>query len=138
MPKLKQAASAKTQFKAYALERRHEKNKLATMERTAKTQPNNKPLQSRLKKVLNSNILYTRNRKSNGHSCKGLYKILGFVKNQLNSLMLKSKLGIQWYAGTSLVCAEAPNHGQNMRTQLEALGFKWKGYGKRKYKKTAR
>ena len=138
MPKLKQGASAKAQFKAYANENRHEKNKLDKMTRAAKAQPNNAPLQAALTRLYKSGATYTRNRKSGGHTCKGLYKKLGFVKNQPSDLMKKSKLEINWYMGIEMANASTPNHGKNMRTQLEALGFKWGGYGKRKHKKTTR
>lgn len=137
MPKLKQSASDKHQNSAY--KSRFMKNQLAKLEKLAKEQPNNKQLQVRLEKAIDKAIPYTRNRKSNGHTCKGLYKELGFVKNQPSDLMKKSKLEIHWYMGNVLEYNYTiPNHGANMRSQLEMLGFKWGGYDKRKHKKTTR
>lgn len=137
MPKLKQSASDKHQYSQY--KSKFEKNKLAKLRRLAKSQPNNKPLQARLEKALDKGIRYIRNRKSNGHTCKGMYSILGFVKNQPNGLMLKSKLGIHWYSGGEYNFNHiVPNHGKSMCEQFEALGYEKKKRYVRKYKKTAR
>ena len=132
--KLVRSASSKAQYKAYALELRHEKNKLNKVLRTAEYQPNNDQVQA-------IKVKYTRNRKSFGHICKGLYNSLGFEKNQPNEFMLKGKAPIHaYYAGANIFAFNnsVPNTGKSMRTQLEELGFKWTGYGKRKYKKTSR
>lgn len=137
MPKLKQGSSAKAQYKAYAAEGRHEKNKLAKLIKLAKSQPNNKPVQSALEKALGKGVVYTRNRKSNGHKCRGLNKSLGFEKNQMSELMKKSKLDLHWYCGVDLSKQAIPNHGQSMCVQLESMGYKKKHYV-RKHKKTTR
>ena len=136
--KLVRSASSKAQFKAYHLECRHEKNKRLKMERAYKAQPHNEALRLKLVDMHRKASQYTRNRKSFGHICKGLYKSLGFDKNQPNEFMLKGKAPIHlYYAGASILNASEPNTGKSMRTQLEELGFKWTGYGKRKYKKTS-
>lgn len=136
MPKLKQSASDKHQYAQY--KSRFEKNKLAKLEKTAKAQPNNKPLQAKLEKALDKGIKYTRNRKSKGHVCKGLYKELGFEKNQPNGIMIKSKLPLHYFYGCELnFNTPKPNHGSSMGDQLEAFGFERKKYV-RKYKKTSR
>ena len=135
--KLVRSASSKAQYKAYDLECRHEKNKKAKMERAYANQPHNEQLRLKLVDML---IKYTRNRKSFGHFCKGLCNDLGFEKNQPNEFMLKGKAPIHlYYAGIGKFGFnhDVPNTGKSMRTQLEDLGFKWKGYAKRKYKKTS-
>lgn len=136
MPKGKLSASSKAQFKAYPS--RFEKNKIAKLEKKVKAQPNNAPLVAKLERYLDKGVPYTRDRKSGGHTCKGLHKELGFVKNLPSELMKKSKLEIHWYMGSTFSRGTEPNHGESMRTQLEALGFKWSGYGRRKHKKTTR
>ena len=136
--KLVRSASSKAQFKAYALECRHEKNKKAKMERAYAKQPHNEQLRLKLVDMHNKVVKYTRNRKSFGHICKGLYNSLGFEKNQPNEFMLKGKAPIHlYYAGAGIINDTEPNTGKSMRIQLEELGFKWTGYGKRKYKKTS-
>ena len=136
MPKGKQSASDKAQYSAYT--HRFEKNKLAKLEKLAISQPNNKPLQEKLKKALDKGVVYTRNRKSGGHKCKGLYAKLGFVKNQPSELMKKSKLELHWFYGSDPTPCPTPNHGQSMCEQFEVLGYTKKKRYVRKYKKTAR
>ena len=135
MPKLKQGSSQKAQFKAYSNESRFKKNKEAKLEKAAKAQPNNIQLQVALTRT--SGTKYTRNKKSSGHTCKGLYKSLGFVKNQPSEGMKKSKLELHHFYGCVLTQANTPNHGKSMCEQFEALGYEKKKYV-RKYKKTTR
>lgn len=142
MPKLKRSASDKAQFSAYSLQSRHEKNKLEKLTKLSKDQPNNLQVQIALNKLYKNGAKYTRNRISNGHKCKGLNKILGFVKNLPTELMVKGRAPVHaYYAGATVFNFNhvEPNHGSSMGTQLAILGFKIKGFhGKRKYKKTAR
>ena len=139
--KLVRSASSKAQFKAYNLENRYTKNKYHKMVRAYMKQPHNEQLRIKIVELHTKIIKYTRNRKSFGHICKGLYNSLGFEKNQPNEFMLKGKAPIHtYYAGANIFAFNnsVPNTGKSMRTQLEELGFKWTGYGKRKYKKTSR
>lgn len=136
MPKLKQSASDKHQYSQYKA--RFEKNQFAKLEKLAKKQPNNKPLQAKLAKADKSGIAYTRNRKSNGHVCKGLYNILGFEKNQPSEGMKKSKIELHhFYGGEYKINHNTPNHGKSMCEQFEALGYEKKKYV-RKHKKATR
>lgn len=133
--KLVRSASDKLQYTAYALEQRYKKNKLARAERTKKKQPNNEQLQDVSEK-------YTRNRKSLGHICKGIYTSLGFDKNNPTLIMSKGKAPVHLYQAGNTVFGfnhTVPNHGKSMREQLESLGFEIrKLHGKRKHKKTSR
>jgi len=135
MPKMKQSASDKAQYSAY--KHRFETNKHLKLERTAKAQPNNTQAQSALLKADKNGIQYTRNRKSNGHPCKGLYNKLGFDKNQLSEGKKKSKLELQHFCGILITNSNEPNHGSSMCKQLEALGYEKQKYV-RKHKKTTR
>lgn len=133
--KTKQSASDKLQYANYKT--RFSTNKMAKLEKLAKSQPNNLPLQAALEKAISKGIPYTRNRKSAGHKCKGLYKALGFDKNQASEgikfTMKKQGLGLHWLIGCDIQYAkEVPNHGKSMAEQFEALGYE------RKYKKASR
>ena len=126
MSKLKQTPAQKAQFATYAATG-FQRNKLATMLKTLKTQPNNKQLD------LITGFKYTRSRKSSGHKCKGLCKELGFVKNMPNGNMLKSKLPLHYFYGAEFEFNHnTPNHGKSMGQQLQELGYV------RKHKKTTR
>jgi hypothetical protein len=139
MPKLKRGPSDTAYFKKYNGESKYLKNKVAKLTKLAADQPNNEQVQKALKLALDGKIPYKRNRKSNGHKCKGLYKILGFINNQMNESMKKCNLGLHWFCGIDLKPTTTPYHSSTMCEQLEALGFvKMKNkYGKRKYKKTS-
>lgn len=141
MPKMKKSASDKHQYAQY--KSRFEKNTIAKLMKLVKAQPNNEPLKLKLEKYLDKGVPYIRNRKSNGHVCKGLHKELGFVKNQpsegMKTTMKKVGLDMHWFYGTELkINHKTPNHGQSMCEQFEALGYDKKKRYVRKHKKTTR
>lgn len=136
MPKLKRGSSDTAQYKAYKTEDRHTKNTIAKLARAVKLQPNDKQAANALEKALDKGVPYKR-RKSNGHKCKGLYKILGFEKNQMSDSMKKTGNGMHWYCGIEIKNATPPNHGKSMGDQLEEFGYERKKYG-RKNKRTTR
>jgi len=124
--KLKQSASDKLQYAAY--KDRYSKNKLRSLERTAKNQPNNKQAQDALAKALDKGVKYTRNRKINGHKCKGMYNSLGFENNQpsdsMKVVMKKMGLNIHWFTGCVVEFNhDVPNHGKTIKEQLELYGY---------------
>ena len=140
MPKLKRGPSNTAYFKKDKGESKHSKNKVAKLIRLEAMQPNNEQIQKALELALKNKVVYKRNRKSSGHKCKGLYKVLGFEENQMNESMKKCNLGLHWFSGIDLKSIETPYHSSTICEQMEALGFVKKKvrYGKRKYKKTSR
>jgi len=113
--------SDKSQAKDYTF--RFANNKLAKMQRALKKQPSNTQLIAAIAKAEKHGITYTRNRKSTGHLCKGLYNSLGFNKNQPNEGMKKSKLESHWYHGVLITKVPVPKSKLSVRAQFEALGF---------------
>lgn len=98
----KSSPSDKAQHSAYKIRNTHEKNKIARLERVVRTQPNNVAAAAALENILKKGASYTRNRRSAGHVCKGLYKELGFKDNRPNDKMLKSKLDLRKFFGIEL------------------------------------
>ncbi len=127
--KLVRSPSDKAYFKRYNAEGQHAKNKLATLERVVKQQPNNAQAAEALERALSKITPYTRNRRNKGNGCKGMSKALGFKDNKPSVGMTKSKLDMRrFYGGVykfspSLPASTPLRHGLSMEDQFVALGY---------------